>query len=142
LLRARHAPDFRRRAEAFVEWVVSAYAQEIALQRDLQLGFGAASATVAGEAQAATEPVRLLLVSHGGFIHTLMGLLVDVAGKPMVNNCSITRIALSLQSGSSGEATADADGGGLVVGGRRCTWRLLEANVTAHLGDQQSASTW
>lgn len=40
-------------------------------------------------------PLRMLVVSHGGLIHALLGLIVETDRKPMVNNCSITRLALT-----------------------------------------------
>jgi broad specificity phosphatase PhoE len=86
----------------------------------------------AGEA----GPLRMLVVSHGGLIHTLLGLVAETQGKPMVNNCSITRIALTPP------ARADSRAGGGGEGGGRCGVRLIEANSTAHLGEHMSESTW
>lgn len=80
-------------------------------------------------------PLRMLVVSHGGLIHALLGLIVETDRKPMVNNCSITRLAL----------TAPADTGSGGGGGRsrrQCNVRLIEANGTAHLGEHMSESAW
>ena len=80
-------------------------------------------------------PLRMLVVSHGGLIHALLGLIVETDRKPMVNNCSITRLALTapVDTGSGG-------GGGRSR--RQCNVRLIEANGTAHLGEHMSESAW
>lgn len=81
-------------------------------------------------------PLRMLVVSHGGLIHALLGLIVETDRKPMVNNCSITRLALAAPVPHTGSVH---------VGGRsrrQCNVRLIEANGTAHLGDHMSESAW
>ena len=69
----------------------------------------------------------MLVVSHGGFIHAFFELLLGDPGQPMVNNCSITRVALTPSA----------------VGGRGgCDARVIEANGVAHLGLAMSESAW
>ena len=80
----------------------------------------------------------MLVVSHGGLIHALLGLVVETSSKPMVNNCSITRLAISAPARSS-EAS---NGGKGRAGGSQCNVRLIEANATGHLGAHMSKSTW
>ena len=80
------------------------------------------------------EPLRMLVVSHGGLIHALLGLVVETDRKPMVNNCSITRLALTVPGkGSSGGRGSSR---------WKCNVRLIEANVTALLGEHMSESAW
>ena len=86
-----------------------------------------------GTAEADEEPLRMLVVSHGGLIHALLGLVVETARKPMVNNCSITRLAVTAPVHCSGPR-----GGS----GRQCDVRLVQANGTAHLGEHMSESMW
>lgn len=81
----------------------------------------------------------MLVVSHGGLIHALLGLIVETESKPMVNNCSITRIAIAPPI-DKGERNASSKGiKGWV---RRCRIRLIEANSTTHLGEHMSESAW
>ena len=93
-----------------------------------------------GTAEEDEEPLRMLVVSHGGLIHALLGLVVETARQPMVNNCSITRLAVTAPA----ECSGPRDGRATCAGGsrRHCDVRLVQANDTAHLGEHMSESMW
>jgi broad specificity phosphatase PhoE len=121
--------QFRARAASFLDWVKEKYVQELS-EREM----GATQVAGLDTAEEEEEPLRMLVVSHGGLIHALLGLVVETDRKPMVNNCSVTRLALTVPAKST-------------FGGRgssrwNCNVRLVEANATAHLGEHMSESTW
>jgi len=117
--------DLKARAAAFFGWVESELLTHLSEAREL-----AQLAPAGGFGAEAEGPLRMLVVSHGGFIKSLLDLVTEDGPPGMVRNCSITRL----------EVTPQAGGGG--SGGRRCAVRVIEANGTAHLGDQMSESAW